>query len=167
MIAVISHMVFTSCIWVAHYFKSWVSFIISWFIWQQRQPKVNYIVDWWMNCFLLRCSVYKFLLKHKKKIIKGSTENAKIAVLMFCQKVCVSETSIQVSCQTVSPWPVHTLKVPYFIVFHQFHTAVRGLTTLYPKCIAPNPSVVLNLKKKSLKWALLRAGCFCVCTFKC
>ena len=36
------------------------------------------------------------------------------------------------------------LKVPYYTVFHQFHTAVRGPTTLYLKCIAPNPSEVLN-----------------------
>ena len=36
------------------------------------------------------------------------------------------------------------LKVPYYTVFHQFHTAVRGPTTLYLKYIAPNPSMVLN-----------------------
>ena len=34
------------------------------------------------------------------------------------------------------------LKVPFYNVFHQFHTAVT--TTLYSKCIAPNPFMVLN-----------------------
>ena len=34
------------------------------------------------------------------------------------------------------------LKVPYYTVFHQFDTAVRGPTTMYSICIAP--SVVLN-----------------------
>ena len=43
------------------------------------------------------------------------------------------------------------LHIPYYTVFHQFHTAVRGPTTLYSKCIAPNPSVVLNFS--SLKVA--------------
>ena len=38
----------------------------------------------------------------------------------------------------------YILKVPYYTVFHQFHTAVRGPTTLYLKCIAPSPSVVHN-----------------------
>ena len=42
----------------------------------------------------------------------------------------------------------NVLKVPHYTVFHQFHTAVRGPTTLYLKCIAPNPSVV----QKSLYW---------------
>ena len=46
------------------------------------------------------------------------------------------------------------LKVPYYTVFHQFHTAVRGpTTTVYLICIAPNPSVVLNFS--FLKVALL------------
>ena len=45
------------------------------------------------------------------------------------------------------------LKVPYYTVFHQFHTAVRGPTTLYSICIAPNTSVVLN--SSCLKVALL------------
>ena len=36
------------------------------------------------------------------------------------------------------------LKVPSCAAFDQFHTAVRGPTTLYLKCISPNPSVVLN-----------------------
>ena len=36
------------------------------------------------------------------------------------------------------------LKVPYYTGFHQFHTTVRDPTTLFPKCIAPNRSVVLN-----------------------
>ena len=41
---------------------------------------------------------------------------------------------------------VHTemLKVPYYTVFCQFHTAVRDPTTLNLKCIAPNPPMVLN-----------------------
>ena len=34
---------------------------------------------------------------------------------------------------------LHILEVPYYTVFHQFHTAVRGSTTLYLKCIAPKP----------------------------
>ena len=34
------------------------------------------------------------------------------------------------------------LKVPYYTVFHQFHIAVRGPTTLYSICIASNPFVV-------------------------
>ena len=41
-------------------------------------------------------------------------------------------------------WSLHMLKDPYYTVFHQFHTAVRGPTTLYSICIAPNPSLVLN-----------------------
>ena len=45
------------------------------------------------------------------------------------------------------------LKVPYYTVFHEFHTAVRGPTTLYSICIAPNTSVVLN--SSCLKVALL------------
>ena len=45
------------------------------------------------------------------------------------------------------------LKVPYYTVFHQFGTAVRGQTTLYSICIAPNTSVVLN--SSCLKVALL------------
>ena len=36
---------------------------------------------------------------------------------------------------------------------HQFHTAVRGPTTLYSICVAQNPSVVLNFS--CLKVALL------------
>ena len=47
----------------------------------------------------------------------------------------------------------YLLKFPYYTVFHQFHTAVRGPTTLYLKWIAPNPSVVLNFS--CLKVALL------------
>ena len=43
-----------------------------------------------------------------------------------------------------SPSSLKPLKVLYYTVFHQFHTAVRGPTTLYLKCIAPNPSIVLN-----------------------
>ena len=43
-----------------------------------------------------------------------------------------------------SPSSLKPLKVLYYTVFYQFHTAVRGPTTLYLKCIAPNPSVVLN-----------------------
>lgn len=35
------------------------------------------------------------------------------------------------------------LKVPYY-TFHQFHTAVRGPTTVYSKRLATNPSMVLN-----------------------
>ena len=40
--------------------------------------------------------------------------------------------------------PTKILKVPYYTVFHQFHTAVRGPTTLYSICIASNTSVVLK-----------------------
>ena len=36
------------------------------------------------------------------------------------------------------------LKVPYYMVFHQFNTAVRSPKTLYSNHIAPNPSLVLN-----------------------
>ena len=46
-----------------------------------------------------------------------------------------------------------SLTVPYYTVLHQFHTAVRGPTTLYSICIAPNTSVVLN--SSCLKVALL------------
>ena len=38
----------------------------------------------------------------------------------------------------------YVLKVPYYTVFHQFHTAVRGPTALYSICIALNPTMVLN-----------------------
>ena len=58
--------------------------------------------------------------------------------------------------------------ISYNTFFQQFHTAVRGPTTLYSKFIAPNSSVVLNFScLKSLKWALLRTGRFCACIFKC
>ena len=50
---------------------------------------------------------------------------------------------------------ISALKVPYYTVFHQFHTAVRGPTTLYSICIAPNTSVLLN--SSCLKVALLRS----------
>ena len=36
------------------------------------------------------------------------------------------------------------LKIPYYAVFHEFHRAVRGPTTLYSKCNAPYLSMVLN-----------------------
>ena len=36
------------------------------------------------------------------------------------------------------------LKVPYYTVFHHFHTAVSSPTTLYSIRAAPEPSVVLN-----------------------
>ena len=49
-----------------------------------------------------------------------------------------------------------TLKVPHYTVFHQFHTAVRGPSTLYLRYIAPNPSLVLNFS--CLKVALLSAA---------
>ena len=37
-----------------------------------------------------------------------------------------------------------TLKVPYYTVSHQFHTAVRGPKTLNSICIVPNPYMFLN-----------------------
>ena len=47
-------------------------------------------------------------------------------------------------CQNHKCGGSYMLKVPYYTVFHLFHTAVRGPETLYLKCIAPNPSMVLN-----------------------
>ena len=59
--------------------------------------------------------------------------------LTFCFCFCVLNESI---CTLVY------LKVPYYTVFQQFHTAVGGPTTLYLKCIAPNSSVVLNFRAR-------------------
>ena len=42
------------------------------------------------------------------------------------------------------------LKVPYYTVFHQFHTAIRGPTALYSICIGPNPSMVPERKPLTL-----------------
>ena len=38
----------------------------------------------------------------------------------------------------------YILKVPYYTVFHQFHTADRGPATLFSRSIGPNPSMVLD-----------------------
>ena len=86
---------------------------------------------------------------------------------------CFSHFFFRTKCNTMnaldermsSSMPI--LKVPYLTVFHEFHTAVRGPATLYLICIAPNPSVVLNFSCLKVTQALLRAVCFCACTFKC
>ena len=56
------------------------------------------------------------------------------------------------------------LNVPYYTVFHQYNTA--GPTTLYLKCIAPNPSVVLNFSCLKVTQVSSTERSFCACTFK-